>query len=45
VLGHADKKSKVKPLTITPIEKENIECNEEENARVEEGVIPMKFNP
>jgi len=31
--------------TITLIEMENIECNEEENARVKECMNPMKFKP
>ena len=34
VIGHADEKKKAKPLTITLIEQEHIECDEETNARL-----------
>ena len=48
-MGHADVKKKDKPETITPMEHENIECDEEADEKVErmdsEGKTPPPFEP
>jgi len=45
VLGHAGKKKKDKPLSITSIRRENIEYGKEANAIIEKCVLSMKFKP
>ena len=48
-MGHADVKKKDKPETITPMEHKNIECDGEEDEKVEkmdnEGKTPLPFEP
>ena len=45
VMGHADEKKKENPDKITDIEWENIGCDAEANARVEQDLPPKPFEP
>jgi len=45
VMGHADEKKKDDPDTITAVEWENIGCDTEANARVEQDLPPNHLNP